>query len=223
MAHTTRLVILANILVALGGCFDDDPNVNRFPANNGNEPPPVVNENSPPTITGTPPTSIVEGELYEFIPTAEDPDGDPLRFAVYHKPDWASFDQATGRIWGTPGSGDVGTFSGVTIAAWDGLATATLAPFTITVGEIAMGSATLSWNPPTQNADGSPLTDLAGYKIYYGTDADVLGRTIEITNPGLTRYVIDNLRPNRWYFKMTSVNSEGIESNRTGLLSKTIS
>jgi len=31
------------------------------------------------------------------------------------------------------------------------------------------GSALLSWNAPSTNEDGTPLTDLAGYKIYYGT------------------------------------------------------
>ncbi len=219
MAHTFRLVVLTSVLVALGGCFDDDPNFNHYEGSN--PPPPAVN--TAPTISGSPSAAIVAGEFYEFIPTAEDADGDPLRFSVYHKPDWASFDQATGRLWGTPGAGDVGAFANITIAAWDGKATASLDPFTITVGEIALGSATLSWNPPTHNADGSSLDDLAGYKIYYGTDAAVLGRIIRIDNPGLTRYVIENLPPDTWYFKMTSVNSDGVESDRTSVVSKTIS
>jgi hypothetical protein len=30
-------------------------------------------------------------------------------------------------------------------------------------------TATLTWDAPTTNADGTPLTDLAGYRIYYGT------------------------------------------------------
>ena len=89
MAHKVRLIILASVLTALGGCFDDDPNVNRI-----DDDPAATN--TPPTISGTPPTAIVAGEFYEFIPTAEDPDGDPLRFTVYQKPDWASFDQQTG-------------------------------------------------------------------------------------------------------------------------------
>jgi len=29
--------------------------------------------------------------------------------------------------------------------------------------------ATVSWIPPTTNTDGTALTDLAGYKVYYGT------------------------------------------------------
>jgi len=217
MAHTIRLVVLTSFLMALGGCFDDDPHVNQFP----DDPDPTTN--MAPTISGTPPTSLIAGEFYEFIPTAEDADGDPLRFSVYHKPNWASFDQQTGRLWGTPEAGDVGTFSGIVIAAWDGLVTTSLDPFSINVSEIAMGTATLSWNPPTQNLDGSSLTNLAGYKIYYGTDASVLGRIVQINNPGLTRFVVENLRPDKWYFKMTSVNSDGVESDSTGVVSITIS
>jgi hypothetical protein len=217
MAHKVRLVAITGVLIALSGCFDDDPSVNLFP---DNELPAV---NTAPTISGAPPTAIVEGEFYEFLPTAEDADGDPLRFSVYHKPDWASFDQATGRLWGTPASGDVGTFVNITIAAWDGKVATSLNPFNITVGEIAMGSATLSWNPPTQNADGSVLSDLAGYKIYYGRDADSLGRTVVLNNPGLTRYVIEDLSPDVWYFTVTSVNSEGVESGRSALIRKSIS
>ncbi len=216
MAHTIRLVVLTSFLMALGGCFDDDPHVNQFP----DDPDPTTN--MAPTISGTPPTSLVAGEFFEFIPTAEDADGDPLRFSVYHKPNWASFDQQTGRLWGTPEASDVGTFSGITIAAWDGLVTTSLDPFSITVDELALGSATLSWNPPTQNSDGSALNDLAGYKIYYGRDADSLGRTVVINNPGLTRYVIENLSADQWYFTMTSVNSDGVESGRSALVRKSI-
>ena len=44
-----------------------------------------------------------------------------------------------------------------------------LPAFSITVTQVGLGSMSLSWTPPTQNTDGSALTDLAGYKLYYGT------------------------------------------------------
>ena len=44
-----------------------------------------------------------------------------------------------------------------------------------------------------------------------------------LDNPGLTRYVIENLTPARWHFAMTSVNQDGVESPRTDTASKTIS
>lgn len=84
------------------------------------------------------------------------------------------------------------------------------------------GSATLSWNPPTANADGSTMSDLAGYRIYYGRSATRLDRTIVIGNPGLTRYLIENLAPVRWHFAMTSVNSNGKESKRSRIVSKKV-
>ncbi len=43
-----------------------------------------------------------------------------------------------------------------------------------------------------------------------------------LNNPGLTRYVVENLTPARWHFEMTSVNSDGVESQRTEASSKTI-
>ncbi len=51
--------------------------------------------------------------------------------------------------------------------------------FDITVNQIALGSATLSWKPPTENADGSALTNLAGYRIYYGRNRDNLTESVD--------------------------------------------
>ena len=66
--------------------------------------------------------------------------------------------------------------------------------------------------PPTQNADGSALTDLSGYKIYYGIEPGKYLRTVHIDNPGLTIYVVENLVPNTYCFVLTAINSRGIES-----------
>src|SRR5690606_18051920 len=56
--------------------------------------------NSPPTISGTPATSVEEGSAYSFTPTASDPDGDALTFTIQNRPAWAAFDPATGRLSG---------------------------------------------------------------------------------------------------------------------------
>ncbi len=84
------------------------------------------------------------------------------------------------------------------------------------------GSASLSWYPPTENADGSTMSDLAGYRIYYGKSATKLNQTIVIDNPGLTRFVVENLAPAKWHFAMTSVNANGKESARSKTVSKKI-
>ena len=75
------------------------------------------------------------------------------------------------------------------------------------------GTAFLSWTPPTENTDGSTLTDLVGYKIRYGTSPGIYSDTITINNPGLTSYLVEDLASADWYFVMTSFNSTGIESS----------
>jgi hypothetical protein len=84
------------------------------------------------------------------------------------------------------------------------------------------GVATLDWMPPTENSDGSVLTNLAGYTVYYGTSPDSLTQSIKVTNPGLTAYTVTNLPSGTWYFAVTSYSSAGVESTRTGTVSTTI-
>ena len=76
-----------------------------------------------------------------------------------------------------------------------------------------VGFATLSWTAPTQNTDGSPLTDLASYKIYYGDESGSYHTSIQISNNGMTVYVVKHLTSNTYYFVMTAINSSGVESN----------
>lgn len=75
------------------------------------------------------------------------------------------------------------------------------------------GSATVSWMPPTSNTDGSYLSDLAGYRIYYGTSPSDYTDSLEINNPGLSSYVVEGLDETTWYFVMTAVNTSGVESS----------
>jgi hypothetical protein len=178
--------------------------------------------NRAPTISGTPGTAVVPGTQYTFTPTASDPDGNALTFSIANRPSWASFDAATGRLQGTPAAANVGTTTGVVITVSDGAFTASLPAFNITVQAVATGSATLSWTPPTQNTDGSPLTNLSGYKIYWGTALGTYPNSVTLTNPGLTSYVVDNLVPGTYYFVATSLNSVGVESAFSTSASKTI-
>ena len=90
-------------------------------------------------------------------------------------------------------------------------------------GGTGYGTATLSWLPPTENTDGTSLTTLAGYNIYYGTAVDNYTTVVAIDNPGLATYVIDNLPAgNTYYFVITAVDSDGIESPYSAVGSKTI-
>ena len=91
-----------------------------------------------------------------------------------------------------------------------------------TVNQVGFSSATLSWTPPTQNEDDSPLTDLAGYKIYYGNESGNYQTSIQIDNPGITIYVVENLTPNTYYFVMTAINSSGVESRYSNEASRQV-
>jgi Putative Ig domain len=178
--------------------------------------------NQPPTIAGVPPPATLRREKYEFLPSASDPDGDRLRFSIRQKPPWARFDHATGRIYGQPQGKDVGEYIDIKISVTDGKREASLPPFSITVYHSGDESATLSWLPPTENADGSVLTDLNGYYIYIGQTPDVNQRIIRLGNEGLTRYVVEKLYPSTWYFAMSAYNKQGHEGRRTPVVSKTI-
>jgi hypothetical protein len=71
----------------------------------------------------------------------------------------------------------------------------------------------LSWNPPTTYADGETLSTLDGYRIYYGTTNGAFSEVVNIDNPGITSYVIDNLSSNSFYFFVaTAIDMDGNES-----------
>jgi hypothetical protein len=84
------------------------------------------------------------------------------------------------------------------------------------------GTALLSWTPPTSNSDNSVLTDLAGYKIYYGTSPGNYTKTITLNNPGLSSFLVENLPASTWYFVMSAFNSLNEESDYSIEVSKTI-
>jgi hypothetical protein len=182
----------------------------------------VIAANRAPTIGGTPAGSATEGQAYSFRPTASDPDGDTLAFSIRNKPAWASFSTANGTLSGTPAAGTAGSYANIAISVSDGKAQASLPAFGITVQQVATGSATLSWTPPTTRTDGSPLTNLAGYKVHYGTSQGSYPNTITINNPGVTTYVVENLSPATWYFVTTAFDDTGGESDYSNVASKTI-
>jgi hypothetical protein len=70
--------------------------------------------------------------------------------------------------------------------------------------------------------DGSAVTNLAGYRIYHGTAANSLDKMIQVSNPGVTTYVVDALPAGTHYFSITAYNSAGVESDRSAVASKTI-
>lgn len=112
-------------------------------------------ENIPPSISGVPSTSVLENFLYEFVPSASDPDGDALSFSIVNRPAWASFNSATGQLQGTPVAGDVGTTSNIQISVSDGQDSRTLPAFAITVNPVPNQPPIISGTPASQVTDGA--------------------------------------------------------------------
>lgn len=178
---------------------------------------------APPTIAGNPALSIGSGQPYSFTPVASSPRGAALTFSIVGLPSWASFNPGTGQLSGTPATSDIGTYANVSISVSDGTAVASLPPFTITVTASSLGSATLSWSPPTTRTDETPLTDLAGFHIYYGTSQGSYPNSITVANPSLTTYVVDGLPGGTtYYFVATAYDTSGIDSDFSVAASKAI-
>jgi hypothetical protein len=175
-----------------------------------------------PTISGAPSTSASAGTAYSFTPTTTDPSGNTLTFSVQNLPAWAAFNAQTGAVSGTPGAGDVGTYANIVISVSDGSLSASLAPFGITVTQGGSGTATLAWDAPTENTNGTPLTNLAGFHIYYGTSAVHLNQMVQISNSGVTSYVVSSLTSGTWYFSINAYTEAGIESAVSNVASLTI-
>jgi hypothetical protein len=86
----------------------------------------------------------------------------------------------------------------------------------------ATGSAALSWTAPTQNTDGTPVTDLTGYNIYYGKSPSALTSVISVSGPSSHTYNIGNLASGTWYFGVRAYNGQAEESSMSTVVSKGI-
>jgi hypothetical protein len=191
------------------------------------------------TISGTPSTSVAAARYYGFQSWATDTDHLAVSYSIANKPSWATFDTKYGHLYGVPTAANVGTYSNIVISASDGVSKASLPAFSITVtgsgsssgsgstggssgGSTTTGAATLNWHPPTENTNGSAITNLAGYTIVYGTNKSNLTSSVKLANPGLTSYVVENLSAGTYYFGVTAYNSAGGASAVSSVVSKTI-
>jgi hypothetical protein len=142
-----------------------------------------------------------------------------VTYTITNQPSWATFNATTGALAGTPAVANVGTSGNITITANNGTSTATIGPFSIAV---TTGSATLTWSAPIDNTNGSPLTDLAGYHVYYGTSATALTTQVSVSGSNSTSYVLGGLTAGTYYFAITAYGSDGTESPQSNVTSKTI-
>jgi hypothetical protein len=175
-----------------------------------------------PVISGSPGTSVVAGSAYKFQPTAKDPDGKTLSFSVQNKPSWATFSIATGLLSGTPTTSQEGSYGDIVISASNGTSSASLPAFNVAVTSgtpPTTASATIDWVPPTKNTNGSPLTDLAGVRIYYGTSAANLTKMVQVASNTQTTTTISNLTAGTWYFGGVAYTTTGAQSTMSTVVS----
>jgi hypothetical protein len=184
----------------------------------------VQSGNRAPVISGTPSTSATVGQAYSFQPTASDADGNTLTYGIANRPAWASFNTATGQLSGTPASAYGGTTaSNIVISVSDGTVSTALPAFSINVAAPpATGTVTLSWTPPTTNSDGTPLVDLAGYRIVYGTASRTYTQSLTIGAPTVASASIEGLAQGTWFFAVKAYTAAGVESDLSNEASKTI-
>ncbi len=78
----------------------------------------------------------------------------------------------------------------------------------------------LSWDAPITNVDGTPLTDLAGYNIYYGIESKNYSSTIDVKNVTTYKVAVDTA--GTYYFAVTAYDITGNESDYSNEISKTI-
>jgi len=130
--------------------------------------------------------------------------------------------------WDTQPAADTCTASGDWTGDKGAFGIETLAPITSSATynltcEWTDNTATLTWTAPTQNTDGTPLTDLAGFKVHYGATSGSYSVINDYPDPNQTTAVITPLTPGMWFFVATAYNAIGTESDFSGEVSKLLS
>lgn len=75
---------------------------------------------------------------------------------------------------------------------------------------------TMTWTKPERNCDGTLLTNLAGFRAYWGQG------TSQLADPAKSAFTITNLTPGPWWVAVTAYNATGQESPLAGPVMVTI-
>lgn len=225
-AKWLQMAALAGLSVLLAGCPGGGTSSTATPsaasAGGSSLGAPPATTAAALAITGTPATTATAGQSYHFQPSVSGGSGTNVTYSVSNLPSWARFNTASGAVSGTPSASQTGSYANITIKVSKGGSTVSLAPFTVSVITGGTGAATLSWTAPALNTNGSILSDLAGYHIYYGTSASALSQEADVAGAAATSYTVSGLNTGTYYFAVTAYSSQGTESMPSPTVSKTI-
>jgi len=161
--------------------------------------------NQAPDISGIPESSVTEDESYSFTPDASDPEDDTLTFSIINLPAWASFDELSGTISGTPVTADIEYYDNIIISVSDGELTVSLAAFSIDV-----------LAAPVLIPENALLSEVEGYSISMGTSLESITDRGSLGIDSDTITITDLDASETYYVSVTILDADGndlLESN----------
>lgn len=211
-----RFSLVAMLVVSTGGCLSGSgsgsPPVRVDADTPGNPDSGDGGQQSGPTVAITSPDAVQVDTVDETMDLGGTASGDVDSVS------WESDKGASGTAEGTDSWSvqDIPLEAGsntITVTATDAAGETSSDSIVIHRESADKGSVTLSWVAPTERTDGSPLDDLAGYRINYGRMSEIYDYSVEVKNPGLVSYVVEDLVPGDWYFTVVAFDSHGLESD----------
>jgi hypothetical protein len=152
---------------------------------------------------------VVKGFSQQFTATGKYSDGTSQNLTTVAT--WSSSNAAVAAVSNAAGSQGLATALAAgttTITAKSGSVSGSAAMNVTDI--LSSGTALLSWTPPTTNIDGTPLTDLAGYVIYYGTSSSNYTNIVDVGN--VNTYSVNGLPSGTIYFAVTAYDTSGYQS-----------
>ena len=197
------------LMLALGGCAGSTESASAGaaePPDSGSPPPPA----EPPPAEEPPPATSPPPAVSLSVADASVPAGGSTTLT------WSATDAssctASGGWSGSralQGSAQVGPLDGATTftltCAGDGGSAVEMLSVSV------VGTVSLSWQPPAENQDGSPATDLAGYRVYYGSFSRDYSDDVTVSGAATTRWDL-SLPSGEYFIAMTAFDAEGNES-----------